>query len=418
MDQRKSNSAPSVVVGVGAGIAAYKVAILVREFKRFGWDVHVVPTSASLNFVGVATWAELSENPVVTDVFDEAGPGHIHLAAKADLVVVAPATADLLARIRAGMANDLLTTTVLATSAPVLLVPAMHSGMWLSAATKENIAVLQERGFHVMQPEVGNLSSGDSGIGRMPEPEQIAATARSVLAETPQAGQPSGKFLEGRSVVVTAGGTHEPLDPVRFIGNRSTGHQGIAIATAAAAAGANVALIVANTTAPLPPESPSLKIVHVQTSRELERAVQDKILRADCLIMAAAVADFRPKKIAANKIKKLENTDEISISLVKTTDILKTVSTSPARPTVLVGFGAETGTTDDVLALGSEKAVAKRADLLAVNKVGASLGFGNVPNHLYYFDAKGELIGQASGTKSEVATDLLTLVADLLAERS
>lgn len=410
-----------------AGIAAYKTATLVREFDKNGWDVHVVPTRASLNFVGEATWQELSGNPVTCEVFSSTGSGHVRLAKEADLIVVAPATADFLGRLRAGLADDLLTTTILASPAPVVLAPAMHTQMWTNPATVDNVAVLRARGYHVLDPDRGALSSGDEGVGRMPDPQQVFTKALEVARESsepsrqspagfhvPTAGETHSKDrsattaapLRGRRVVITAGGTQEAIDPVRFIGNRSSGHQGTALVRAAAALGAEVTLVAASVTAPIP-ASPNVQVVRVNSSADMAREVYARLDDADVLIMAAAVSDFTPVAPAEQKIKKEGDGDGLKVELRRTEDILATVARSERRPAVLIGFGAETGSKTQVLDFGAQKARAKGADLLAVNQVGDGLGFGNVPNTLVYFDANGKAVGGATGSKDAVAADLL-----------
>ncbi len=401
-------------MGVGAGIAAYKAALLVRLFRGYGWAVHVIPTPSSLHFVGEETWRELSENPVATGVFGLQGQGHVELARRADLVVVAPATADLLGRFRMGLADNLLTTTVLATHAPVLLAPAMHTEMWASAATQDNMETLLSRGFRSVGPGVGPLSSGDFGPGRMAEPEQIAQAAQQLLTERRQDESPqeTGGALSGKRVLVSAGGTHEAIDPVRFIGNRSSGRQGIAIAQALRDRGAEVTLLAANVTVPLPPEESGLRVSRVTSALDLKAEIQKRLAEVDGLIMAAAVADFRPDGEQSGKIKKSGDSG-LTLTLVQNPDILRSVATSAERPAVLVGFGAETGTPEQVLALGAAKAIRKGADLLAVNEVGHTVGFGDVDNRLFFFDAAGELLGEAEGSKADVAGVLADRVAEL-----
>lgn len=409
----------SVLVGVGAGIAAYKVALVVRSFRSLGFDVHVIPTPASLEFVGEATWKELSENPVETRVFHREGPGHVELARIADLIVLAPATADLLARSRAGMANDLLTATVLASTAPVIAFPAMHTAMWQNAATQDNVATLRERGWTVVDPAVGPLSSGDSGPGRLPDPEEIVALSVAVLSENNRAatdGRITG-VLEGKHVVITAGGTREALDPVRYIGNRSSGAQGVELALEAADRGALVSLIVAATSTELPEDDPRIRVSTAMSAGEMLHAVEAELPNTDVLIMCAAVGDFAPRVKSDLKIKKSADDQEIvTIELVHNPDILKRVSVSPNRPRTLIGFGAETGDQETVERLGRQKALNKGADLLAVNQVGETAGFGDVPSALIYFDRFGNAVGKAEGTKDKLAADLLDRAERLLNE--
>lgn len=394
----------------------------------------MAPTKAAEKFVGLETWRELSENPTATDVFD-APISHVHLARKADLVVVAPATADLLAKMRAGLAPDLLTNVLLASDAPRVVAPAMHTNMWQNPATQENIETLKKWGTHVVAPVSGALSSGDTGAGRMAEPEEIfdfalevarkervvseagvaeVAEDKATRTEALNIGEPEP--LAGKHVVVTAGGTRENLDPVRFLGNRSTGAQGIAIAEAALAAGATVSLIHGAVEVTLP-EHENLKVSQALSTKELQSAVEASLEDADALVMAAAVADFTPKTESDGKIKKTEGEDSLTLELKKTPDILAGVSSHPLRPSVLVGFGAETGTLDEVLELGRAKARRKGADLLAVNRVGRNVGFGSVPNTLHYVDADGEKWGEVSGSKSDVAEDLVGRISEMLKDR-
>lgn len=436
MRQQRKTEAPTVIVGVGGGIAAFKVATLVRLFRKAGWEVFALPTEASTHFVGLETWAELSENPVGTDVFG-APISHVHLARKADLIVVAPATADLLGKMRGGLAPDLLTNVLLASAAPKVVAPAMHTNMWENPATQENVAALQKWGVHVIKPASGALSSGDTGAGRMREPDEIFDFALKVAAdhgitgerESDEANEPQenhqtstessttqqvhGLPLSGKRVVVTAGGTQEDLDPVRFLGNRSTGAQGIAIAQAALDAGADVTLIHASIEVPLPKHE-RLQAERTLSAREMENAVHASLADADALIMAAAVADFAPKTSAEQKIKKEEGEDTLTLELVKNPDILAGVAMHDLRPGVLVGFAAETGTKEEVLGFGRAKAQRKGADLLAVNKVGGGAGFGPVPNALYYVDRNGMDLGETSGSKGQVAKDLIGRVAQLV----
>ncbi len=412
----------TILLGVTGGIAAYKVGYVLRAFTKAGFDVHVLPTKESLNFVGAATWREFSGNHVTTEVFDEAGLGHVELARRADLVVVAPATANTIAKIRAGIADDMLTTTIMASPAPMVIFPAMHTQMWLNPATQENIAVLKERGVIVVPPAKGDLSSGDSGLGRLPDPEDIAARALEVLEAVrrpePKKAEANESLLRDQHIVITAGGNQEPIDPVRYIGNRSSGTQGIALAQTALDMGAEVTLIHAAVSVDLPDADPNLTIVSAPTAAAMHEAVMDALPSTDALIMSAAVADFTPHIVSDAKIKKTPDTEELVVRLTRTKDILKDVSTSEERPKALIGFGAETGTEEEVVALGRQKAIAKGADLLAVNRVGDGIGFGGVDNVLTYFDSDGNVVGEASGSKSGLAFDLLKRVESLLREKT
>lgn len=409
----KLRSAPTVLVGVGAGIAAYKVAHLVRGLRRIGCEVFVLPTRNSLNFVGLQTWQELSENPVGTEVFHGPGQlGHIELARRADLIIIAPCTANLAAKIRVGSADDFLTATVLASQAPKLLVPAMHSGMWENPATEENFAVLAARGMRIVPPGVGALSSGDSGVGRMAEPDDILIEASSLLDVAVHDASRANEFLAGRQVVVSAGGTAEPLDPVRYLGNYSSGRQGIAIAEAAAAAGAKVTLLAAKCEVPLP-QNPRIEILHTPTAREMENSVQTLLPQTDILIMAAAVADYRPEAVADQKLKKSTWGDTPVVRLIRNPDILRGAANSPHRPSLVVGFAAETGDENTVLRRGKEKANLKGADLIAINRVGDGRGFGDVDNDLTVVTADGELVARLTGDKRSLAEQLLLVAAGL-----
>ncbi|MGJ9371939.1 bifunctional phosphopantothenoylcysteine decarboxylase/phosphopantothenate--cysteine ligase CoaBC [Nesterenkonia sp. CF4.4] len=417
-----------IVLGVSAGIAAYKAVLLLRLMREAGHQVDVIPTPASEKFVGRATWEAISGRPVTTSVFsgvDEVR--HVRLGQEADLIVVAPATADLLARARAGMADDLLTTTLLATEAPVLLVPAMHTEMWNSAATTENVAALRSRGVEVMEPAVGRLTGKDTGPGRLPEPEQIFARVTELIAELSadgDQGAPGAAFsgqLQGRTVVITAGGTREPLDPVRYLGNRSSGKQGMALAEASAAAGAQVHLIAGIMDVQAPEHAATITVEHIETAAELQAAVQRAAPEADLLIMAAAVADFRPASYAAQKIKKTEDGENPVITLERNPDILaETVQhrgTTGTGPSVIVGFAAETGSAEaDPLELAQAKLLRKGCDLLVLNQVGETLVFGRDETEIHILTAP-RLSGSDStvrtlrGTKHEAAEAIITAAA-------
>lgn len=394
-----------IVLGVSAGIAAYKAAYLLRLLQKEGFAVSVVPTPASLEFVGKATWEGLTQKSVFTDVFHGGGADHVELARNCDALVIAPATADLIARVAHGQANDLLSTTVLASSCPVIVAPAMHTQMWNASATQENIKTLQERGFIIVGPEKGDLASGDSGAGRMSEPEDITAQLTRILASRGE--------LFGKRIIVTAGGTREALDPVRFLGNRSSGRQGIEIAREAARRGAEVTLLASNIDPSLLPHQ--CTVIQASSAAKVYSELFERLESCDALVMAAAVADYRPKAPAASKIKKEEQgMAPPTIELEETTDILKAVTSSPQRPPVVVGFAAETGDTQTVLEYGRAKARRKNADYLAVNCVGESLGFGDVPNYVYVMDTQGSLVTQGGGTKADVARTLVDLIAQRL----
>ncbi|ACQ80299.1 phosphopantothenoylcysteine decarboxylase/phosphopantothenate/cysteine ligase [Beutenbergia cavernae DSM 12333] len=390
-----------IVLGVGGGIAAYKAVAVLRLLSEAGHDVHVVPTPSALRFVGAPTWESLAGHAVHTDVFTGAAQvEHVALGRSADLVVVAPATADLLARAAHGHADDLLTATLLTVTCPVLVAPAMHTEMWLHAATRANVATLRERGVAVLDPDDGRLAGADSGPGRLPEPEAIVAAALALLTPTD---------LAGVRAVVSAGGTREPVDPVRFLGNRGTGRQGVAVAAELARRGADVTLVAANVEIGIPP---GVAVVPVTTALELEQAMRDAAGDADVVVMSAAVADFRPSTTAPAKVKKADGVAPPTIELVTNPDVLAGLVAARHPGQVIVGFAAETG--DDagsVLDHGRAKARRKGADLLAVNAVGTDQGFGDVPNAVVVLDAAGDEVGRAGGSKADVARGLVDLVA-------
>ncbi|WP_263730815.1 bifunctional phosphopantothenoylcysteine decarboxylase/phosphopantothenate--cysteine ligase CoaBC [Cellulomonas sp. SG140] len=396
-----------IVLGVAGGIAAYKAVLLLRLLREDGHAVRVVPTRAALEFVGRPTWEALSGEPVSTEVFEHVDEvAHVRIGQEADLVVVAPATADLLARAAAGMADDLLTATLLVARCPVLLAPAMHTEMWQHPATVANVDTLRRRGIHVLDPASGRLTGPDTGPGRLPEPEDIAAAALELV-------HGRAADLVGRRVVVSAGGTREPIDPVRFIGNRSSGRQGIELARAAHERGAQVTLVAANVTLPAPP---GVQVVAVESGEQLRDAVRSAAKDADVVVMAAAVADFRPVRTAAAKIKKQPGVGPTPIELVETVDILaELVRESPREGQVVVGFAAETGDeTGDVLEHGRRKAIRKGADLLVVNAVGADRGFAVEQNEVTVLDRTGAEVARAGGTKLEVAHTVWDAVLPLL----
>jgi phosphopantothenoylcysteine decarboxylase / phosphopantothenate---cysteine ligase len=399
---------PSVVLGVAGGIAAYKAAELLRRFTENGHDVTVVPTASALHFVGEATWAALSGRPVHTEVWEDVHEvPHVRLGRTADLVVVAPATADLLARAASGRADDLLTNVLLTARCPVVFAPAMHTEMWEHAATQENVATLRRRGALVIEPAVGRLTGVDTGKGRLPDPDEIFAICQDVLARG--VGAPD---LAGRTVVVSAGGTREPLDPVRYLGNRSSGRQGIALARAAAARGAEVTLVAANVALPDPA---GVKVVRVETTEELRDAVVSGAGSADAVVMAAAPADFRPVSATDTKIKKSGDGSAPTLQLTQTPDILAEISSDRLRAgQVVVGFAAETGDdTGSVLELGRAKLARKGCDLLVVNDVRGGAVFGADDNQAVILDADGAEVDVPAGSK----TDLAHAVWDQVARR-
>ena len=398
---------PRVVVGVSGGIAAYKACEVVRGLTESGHDVRVVPTPAALRFVGTATWAALSGHPVSADVWDDVHDvPHVRLGQQADLVLVVPATADLLARAAHGMADDLLTSTLLTARCPVLYAPAMHTEMWDNPATVANVATLRARGAVVLEPAVGRLTGADSGKGRLPEPDEIVAAARDLLTR-----KSAAPDLAGRHVVVSAGGTREYLDPVRFIGNRSSGRQGYALARAAAARGARVTLVAANVTLPDPAGT---EVVRVENAAQLRDAVLAAAGSADAVVMAAAVADFRPRTYAATKIKKTAERAVPAVELERTPDVLAELSASRRRDKqVIVGFAAETGDeSGTVLEHGRAKLAAKGCDLLVVNEVGRDRGFESEQNEAVVLGADGSTTPVPLGPKAAVAHAVWDLVVE------
>ncbi|TXN32078.1 bifunctional phosphopantothenoylcysteine decarboxylase/phosphopantothenate--cysteine ligase CoaBC [Lacisediminihabitans profunda] len=391
----------NIVVGITGGIAAYKAVGVVRALVLAGHDVHVVATDAALRFVGRPTLEAISRNPVHTDLYEGvAEVRHVAIGQAADLIVVAPATANTIAKLAAGLADDLLGNTILASRAPIVLAPAMHTEMWQNPATVANVATLRSRGVTIVGPGVGQLTGTDSGPGRMVEPDVIAAAALAVLVP---------KDLVGRRIVVSAGGTREALDPVRYLGNRSSGRQGVAIAIAAAARGADVTLIGANLEIDVPS---SIHVLHVVSTLELAAAVELAARDADVVIMAAAVADYRPERVAESKIKKDEHGDRLTLELVRNPDILATLGESRRPGQVIVGFAAETETDRDrLLDLGRAKVARKRSDFLVVNRVGWNEGFATEGNTVIVLDGRGDIVIEASGSKASVAGRILDVLA-------
>ncbi|KLO61852.1 phosphopantothenoylcysteine decarboxylase [Dermacoccus sp. PE3] len=418
-----------IVLGVTGGIAGYKAALLLRLFTESGHDVTVVPTSAALEFVGAPTWEALSGKPVQTGVFENVhAVPHVKLGQSADLVVVAPATADLLAKAACGMANDLLTNTLLTARCPVVMAPAMHTEMWLHPATQANVATLRERGVTIVEPASGRLTGADTGPGRLPDPDVIyeaalaaaASGTRRDGAEKVPVAREQGP-LAGRTVLVTAGGTREAIDPVRYLGNRSSGKMGFAIAAAAADLGAKVTLVTTVT----PPADVASRVDVVMV--ESARAMREKVLEAepDLLVMAAAVADFRPSEVATSKIKKTHGAGDDSapvITLVRNPDILAEAvaqrdakADSEARRRVIVGFAAETGDADgDVLFHARAKLARKGCDVLVANEVGDGVTFGQDEStaHLLRADSD-EVVTVGPAPKSHIAAAVVDLAASI-----
>ena len=408
-----------VVLGVSGGIAAYKAALVLRLLTEAGHQVDVVPTAAALRFVGAPTWEALSGRPVTAEVWDQVpSVNHVRLGHEADLVLVAPATADLLARAAHGLADDLLTTTLLTAACPVVMAPAMHTEMWLHPATVANVALLRERGVTVVEPASGRLTGKDSGPGRLPEPEDIVAAAlAAVEGAAASGGSAPGAELAGRHVVVSAGGTREALDPVRFLGNRSSGKQGYAVAAEAARRGARVTLVSANVALPTPA---GCDVVRVESALDLQAQLTGLLSEedVDVVVMAAAVADFRPRHYVGTKIKKSHGEGDESaptIELVRNPDILAGLVTARGqspRPYV-VGFAAETGDeSGDVLHHARAKLRRKGCDLLVANEVGGGKAFGQDDNTVHLLrPGTPQVVTVGPATKAAVATAIWDTVA-------
>lgn len=396
-----------IVLGVTGGIASYKAAELLRLFTESGHSVRVVPTESSLNFVGAATWEALSGKPVQTGVFDNVDQvAHVRIGQSADLIVVAPATANTLAKAAHGLADDLLTNTLLTARCPVIFVPAMHTEMWENAATQANVATLRSRGNIVAEPAVGRLTGKDTGKGRLPDPEQIYALALQAL-------EPHEQDLAGRYVVVSAGGTREYLDPVRFLGNRSSGRQGFALAEAAIARGASVTVVAANVVIPAPAGA---EIIPVVSTEDLRQAMHRLAPDADAIVMAAAPADFRPESFVDSKIKKNAEGIAPDIKLVENPDILvELVSARLSKHPVIVGFAAETGDADgSVIDHARAKLARKGCDLLVVNDVSAGRAFEQADNEAVILGADGSVDTVALGPKVVLAHAIWDAVSQRL----
>jgi phosphopantothenoylcysteine decarboxylase/phosphopantothenate--cysteine ligase len=396
-----------IVVGITGGIAAYKAVTLVRLLTEAGHDVKVIPTANALRFIGSATLEAISHNTVDPDLYtDVADVKHIELAQSAELIIVAPATGSFLARTAAGIADDLLSNVVLATSAPIVIAPAMHTEMWTNAATQQNVKTLRSRHITVIEPAIGRLTGNDSGAGRLPEPEEIVQVALALAGP---------KDLAGYSFVVTAGGTHEPIDPVRFLGNMSSGKQGLAIARAAYARGANVRLIAANFLA-----NEAFEVVTVSTSQEMAEALASVTSDIDCLVMAAAIGDFRAESVSDQKLKKTPGGEGLTLNLVRTPDLLAETTSrlrNQSAQTIVVGFAAETvESADDLAARAFEKLQRKASDLVVGNDVSNGLVFGVDETNVVIVEQH-ENPQFESGTKVSVANVLLDRIGELLAKR-
>lgn len=401
-----------VVLGVAGGIAAYKACEVLRRLRDSGHDVRVVPTANALNFVGATTWQALSGHPVATGVWDDAHEvPHVRLGQQADLVLVAPATADLLARAAAGRADDLLTNTLLTAHCPVVMFPAMHTEMWQHPATQANVAILRERGVVVVDPDSGRLTGADTGPGRLPDPVDIRAVAEAVLEDPSILPGLTGQDMAGLHVVVSAGGTREQIDPVRYLGNHSSGLMGIGIARAARLRGAQVTLVAAHVDHAPPAD---VDVRRVSSTADLAEAMAELAPTADVVVMAAAPADFTVASSAGHKIKK-DGEAGLVLDLVQTTDVLATLGRTRQPGQTLVGFAAETA--DDpqhLLRLGTAKLARKGADLLVCNDVSGGKVFGSRDNSVVIIDRE-RVVAEASGPKDVVAHHICTAV---LAHRS
>lgn len=387
----------TVVVGITGGIAAYKAVGVARGFVAAGHDVHVVATEGALRFVGRPTLEAISRNPVHTDLYEGvAEVRHVALGQRADLIVIAPATAHTIASLAAGLAGDLLGTTVLASEAPLVIAPAMHTEMWMNAATQANIATLRERGALIVGPATGRLTGDDSGPGRMAEPDEIVRASLDALR--PQ-------DLAGRRVLVSAGGTREPIDPVRYLGNRSSGRQGVALAEAARSRGADVVLVAAHLEVPAPA---GVTVVEAGTAKRMLAVMREHQGAADVIIMAAAVADFRPVAQSPVKIKKVDGAEPPTIALERTDDILASLAKSRRDGQRIVGFAAETVDDEaELIRLAADKATRKGADLIVANRVGHDRGFGRATNDVIIVTPTGSVVGRASADKMSVAHRIL-----------
>ncbi|MGO1567606.1 MAG: bifunctional phosphopantothenoylcysteine decarboxylase/phosphopantothenate--cysteine ligase CoaBC [Brachybacterium sp.] len=409
-----------VLVGIGGGIAAYKTAHLVRGLVGEGADVRVVPTTASLEFVGAATWEALSHHPVLTSVFEDVDEvAHVRFGQEADLVVIAPATADLLARMRIGRADDLLSASLLVARAPIVVAPAMHTEMWEHASVRENVDVLRRRGITVLEPAVGRLTGPDSGPGRLPEPAALLDAARAAISAPRDEHGAIRRDLLGRELLITAGGTREDLDPVRFLANHSSGKQGWALAHAALVRGARVRLAAANVELETPPGA---ERSDVGSAAELASLVAEQRGQVDALVMAAAVADFTAAERAGSKIKKDDGDDDSvpAIALRRTEDILRhsVLDRADAARPAIVGFAAETGGEGaSAIDLARAKARRKGADLLVFNDISAGV-FGAADNSVRVLDREGEEVASAEGSKTAVAHAVLDELIALLPEVS
>lgn len=410
-----------ILLGVAGGIAAYKAAELLRRLKESGHDVTVVPTGSALRFVGAPTWSALSGHAVATDVFtdvftDAESVPHVALGRQADLVIVAPATADLLSRAASGRADDLLTNCLLTATCPVLFAPAMHTEMWQHPATRANVATLRDHGAVVIDPDSGRLTGADSGPGRLPEPAELAAIAQVVLDRPDIAAQAAAQDLAGVRVLVSAGGTREPIDPVRFVGNSSSGLMGFALARAAALRGAHVQLVAANVDLPAPAGA---SVTAVRSTAELQQQLVKRAPEADIIVMSAAPADFRPESAVDAKIKKTSADQSLELRLVQNPDILAGLVSDRTDPgQVIVGFAAETARTpEELVELGQTKLARKRCDLLVLNAVGDGKVFGQADSEIRLLANGRDPSRPLAGTKDLLAHHIWDAARELRERR-
>ena len=400
-----------IVVGITGGIAAYKAVSVIRQFVKDGHFVEVIATEAALQFVGRPTLEAISRNAVYTSVYDDvAQVRHVAMGQRADVIVVAPATANSIAQFAAGLAPDLLGNTVLARRCPLVLAPAMHTEMWENPATVENIQTLRDRGVLIVGPGNGKLTGDDTGIGRMSEPEEIVAATYSASVEHPRSADRLPAFdLEGRRILISGGGTREPIDPVRFIGNRSTGTQAVSLAARAAARGAYVTLVAAN----LEVEAPvGINVTRVSTTAELRDAMLREQSAHDVVIMAAAVADYRPAIVSESKLKKDAVGEQLTIEMIQNPDVLLELVNAKPMGQIVVGFAAETAETpEELVELGRTKIARKKCDFLVLNRVGWDEGFGKQGNSVTVLSQAGDIVETAAGSKLSVADVILEVVA-------
>ncbi|MGA0066976.1 MAG: bifunctional phosphopantothenoylcysteine decarboxylase/phosphopantothenate--cysteine ligase CoaBC [Candidatus Nanopelagicales bacterium] len=395
-----------IVLGVSGGIAAYKACTLLRILRESGHDVRVVPTASALRFVGAPTWEALSGHSVSDSVWDDVpAVPHVSLGRWADAVIIAPASANVLARAAAGMSDDLLTATLLTATCPILMAPAMHTEMWEHPATRANVATLRGRGVQIIEPAVGRLTGADTGPGRLPEPEDLARALEAALESSP-------RDLAGRRLLVSVGGTREPLDPVRFLGNHSSGRQGFAIVERALARGAQVTAVVGAVDVPAPAGA---RVLPVLTAAQMREAMLAEQASADAVVMAAAVADFRPDRVAESKIKKSDDVAPEPVNLVRNPDILVDLVASRRQPQVIVGFAAETATDDSqLLSLARAKLTRKGCDLLVVNDVGDDRVFGRDETRVQVLAADGGVRADVRGRKAAAADAVLDEIVKIL----